>query len=197
MAVAFKWHFIGAAMAATTAAILFLFIPKLLGEGVDQAFTLIKSGDYTRDEITSLLLKTAILVIIVGFARGVFGFIQMFLGETLSQRVSNRLRMIYFDKLQALSFSFHDGVHTGQLMSRGLSDIEGVRMFVQSGLVQIFRVTVMVVAAAVFMAIIDWQLALLSMGFVPFLVFRSARLRIQLRKTWRRIQDALGEQQNT
>jgi ATP-binding cassette subfamily B multidrug efflux pump len=193
MSLAFRWHFIGAALSASLAAILFLFIPKLLGQGVDQALNLIESGEYSRGEITSLILRTAVLVVVVGFSRGIFGFIQMFLGETLSQRVSNRLRMIYFDKLQALSFSFHDSVHTGQLMSRGLSDIEGVRMFVQSGLVQIFRVTVMVVVAAIFMAFLDWELALLSMGFVPFLVFRSARLRIQLRKTWRRIQDALGE----
>lgn len=117
----------------------------------------------------------------------------MFLGETLSQRVSNRLRMLYFDKLQVLSFSFHDRVHTGQLMSRGLSDIEGVRMFVQSGLVQIVRVVVVLVAAGVFMAQIDWQLALLSLSFVPFMAYRSARLRLQLRSTWRKIQDALGE----
>ncbi len=172
---------------------LFLFIPRLLGDGVDQAFTLVQERDFSRSEVDSLLVRTAILVIVFGLARGVFGFVQMFLGETLSQRVSNRLRMTYFDKLQSQSFSFFDGVHTGQLMSRGLSDIEGVRMFVQSGMVQIFRVVVMIVAAAVFMVLIDWQLALLSLGFVPFLVFRSARLRIQLRKTWRRIQDALGD----
>ena len=180
-------------LAATIAAVLFLFIPKLLGIGVDQALTLAQGGELTRGEITSLILRTGLLVVVVGLARGTFGFIQMFLGETLSQRVSNRLRIIYFDKLQALSFSFHDGVHTGQLMSRGLSDIEGVRMFVQTGMVQIFRVVVMVIAAAVFMALLDWQLALLSLSFLPFMIFRSTRLRIQLRTTWRQIQDALGD----
>ena len=117
----------------------------------------------------------------------------MFLGETLSQRVSNRLRMLYFDKLQLLSFSFHDRVHTGQLMSRGLSDIEGVRMFVQTGLVQIVRILVVLVAAGVFMAMIDWQLAVLSLSFLPFMAYRSARLRLQLRITWAKIQDALGD----
>ena len=132
-------------------------------------------------------------MIIVAALRGTTGFAQMFLGETLSQRVSNHLRMLYFDKLQLLSFSFHDRVHTGQLMSRGLSDIEGVRMFVQSGMVQIVRVFVVLTAAAVFMVMIDWQLALLSLSFVPFMVYRSARLRLQLRTTWRKIQDALGE----
>lgn len=170
-----------------------LFIPKLLGEGVDQAFTLFNDGSHSQGEVESLLRGTAILVLIVALLRGTTGFAQMFLGETLSQRVSNRLRMLYFDKLQLLSFSFHDRVHTGQLMSRGLSDIEGVRMFVQTGLVQIVRVVVMIVAAGIFMAMIDWQLALLSLSFVPFMVYRSARLRLQLRITWRKIQDALGE----
>ena len=170
-----------------------LFIPKLLGNGVDQAFTLFNDGAHTRSEIETLLRTTALLVMAVAALRGTTGFAQMFLGETLSQRVSNHLRLLYFDKLQVLSFSFHDRVHTGQLMSRGLSDIEGVRMFVQSGLVQVVRVSVMIIAAGVFMASIDWQLALLSLGFVPFMVYRSARLRLQLRTTWRKIQDALGD----
>ena len=165
----------------------------MLGEGVDEALTLIKGGSASKGEIESLLLDTALLVILVSALRGATGFAQMFLGETLSQRVSNRLRLLYFDKLQVLSFSFHDRVHTGQLMSRGLSDIEGVRMFVQSGLVQIVRVVVVIVAAGIFMAQIDWQLAVLSLGFVPFMVYRSAKLRLQLRFTWRKIQDALGE----
>ena len=170
-----------------------LFIPRLLGKGVDEALLLIKGDTATRGEIESLLLNTALLVILVSALRGTTGFAQMFMGETLSQRVSNQLRMLYFDKLQLLSFSFHDRVHTGQLMSRGLSDIEGVRIFVQSGLVQIVRVAVVLVAAGIFMAQIDWQLALLSLSFVPFMAYRSARLRLQLRTTWRKIQDTLGE----
>ena len=165
----------------------------MLGEGVDQAFTLFQDGSHNRGEIESLLLGTAIAVLIVALLRGTTGFAQMFLGETLSQRVSNRLRMLYFDKLQLLSFSFHDRVHTGQLMSRGLSDIEGVRMFVQTGLVQIVRILVVLVAAGVFMAMIDWQLAVLSLSFLPFMAYRSARLRLQLRITWAKIQDALGD----
>ncbi len=188
-----RWHFIAASAFAAVTAVTSLFIPKLLGEGVDQAFTLYEAGTHSRGEIESLLLGTGVTVIIVAALRGTTGFAQMFLGETLSQRVSNHLRMLYFDKLQLLSFSFHDRVHTGQLMSRGLSDIEGVRMFVQSGMVQIVRVFVILIAAGVFMAMIDWQLALLSLSFVPFMVYRSARLRLQLRTTWRKIQDALGE----
>ncbi|MBN4064263.1 ABC transporter ATP-binding protein [Dehalococcoides mccartyi] len=193
IAFGYRWHLLAAISFAAVTAIMSLFIPKLLGEGVDQAFTLFEDGTHSRAEIEVLLRRTAVFVLIVAALRGTTGFAQMFLGETLSQRVSNRLRMLYFDKLQVLSFSFHDRVHTGQLMSRGLSDIEGVRMFVQNGLVQIVRVIVVIIAAAVFMAQIDFELMLYSLSFVPFMVYRSARMRIQLRTMWRQIQDALGD----
>jgi ATP-binding cassette, subfamily B, multidrug efflux pump len=189
----YRWHFGIAGVFAAVTSVISLFVPKLLGEGVDEALTLIEGGTASRGEVESLLLGTGLMVIMFSALRGITGFAQMFLGETLSQRVSNELRMLYFDKLQVLSFSFHDKVHTGQLMSRGLSDIEGVRGFVQSGLVQIVRVVIVIVAAGFFMATIDLQLALLSLSFVPFMVYRSARLRLQLRVTWRKIQDALGE----
>lgn len=193
LAFGYRWHLLAATSFAAITAVMSLLIPRLLGNGVDQALTLIEEGTHSRPEIEALLLRTALLVLLVAALRGTTGFAQMFLGETLSQRVSNRLRMLYFDKLQVLSFSFHDRVHTGQLMSRGLSDIEGVRMFVQNGLVQIVRVFIMLVAAGIFMALLDWQLALLSLSFVPFMVYRSARMRLQLRFIWRKIQDALGE----
>lgn len=189
----YRWHFSVATVFAASTAVISLFIPQLLGRGVDDALSIIKGETASRGEIESLLLETALLVILVSGLRGATGFAQMFLGETLSQRVSNRLRMLYFDKLQVLSFSFHDRVHTGQLMSRGLSDIEGVRMFVQSGLVSVVRVVVVLIAAAIFMVQIDLQLALWSLSFVPFMVYRSAKLRLQLRTTWRKIQDALGD----
>ena len=193
LTLAYRWHFGVAIFFAGTTAVISLFIPRLLGNGVDDALSIIKGETVSRGEIESLLLRTALLVIVVSGLRGITGFAQMFLGETLSQRVSNRLRMLYFDKLQVLSFSFHDRVHTGQLMSRGLSDIEGVRMFVQSGLVSVVRVVVVLIAAGIFMVQIDLQLALLSLSFVPFMVYRSASLRLQLRITWRKIQDALGD----
>jgi len=193
ISIGYKWHLGGAIALAIISSVLQVMIPRLLGEGVDQAFTLIQDGGHNEDQVRSLLFNTAMLVILVSFLRGITGFATMFLGETLAQRVSTRLRMVFFDKLQALSFSFHDNVHTGQLMSRGLSDIEGVRMFIQMGMVQIFRVTFMLISAAVFMLILDWQLALLSLSFIPFMVFRSTRLRLSLRVFWKQIQDILGE----
>ena len=171
----------------------FLWIPKILGASVDDAFTLVKSGGYSEAHVRSLLLHSAILLVIVSGLRGTASFLQQFLGETLAQRVVADLRRRFFDKLQRLSFSFHDNAHTGNLMSRGLSDIEGIRMFVQLGLLRGVYVVIMTVTIAVLMIMINWQLALLSLSFVPFVAFRSSRLQLHLRHYWKMIQESLGE----
>ena len=192
MALRYRWHFALAIAVTLIGASFFLWIPRLLGQGVDQAFTLIQEGSADPAAVRSLLLRTAIVIVIASALRGTFGFLQMFLGETLGQRVAAELRMRFFDKLQALSFSFHDNVHTGNLMSRGISDIEGVRMFVQQGLVRSVYVVVVVVASAALIVAIDWQLALVSLSFIPFVAYRSARLRLELRRYWLRVQELLG-----
>lgn len=189
----YPWHLAAALILAAVTSIISVLIPRLLGQGVDQAVALFADGTYESGEIKSMLLRTGLIVILVAAFRGSTGFASVFLGETLSQRVANRLRILFFDKLQLLSFRFHDRVHTGQLMSRGLSDIEGVRMFVDRGLVHSVRVLITVTAAGAFMLMLDWQLALLSLSFVPFMAYGSARLRLSLRKIWQQIQDALGD----
>ena len=46
--------------------------------------------------------------------------------------------MKYFEQLSKLSFGYHDNVHTGDLITLGLLDIEGVRIFINTGLLRIF-----------------------------------------------------------
>ena len=46
------------------------------------------------------------------------------------------MRNVIFDKLQELSFSWHDQAQTGQLITRVTSDVDLVRDFVGGGLVQ-------------------------------------------------------------
>jgi len=38
--------------------------------------------------------------------------IQNYMGESVGQHIGYELRMLYYEKLQRLSFSYHAGVHT-------------------------------------------------------------------------------------
>ena len=98
-----------------------------------------------------------------------------------------------YDRLQHLSFGFHDTEHTGNLMSKVTSDIEAIRRFVMMGLVRSTEVLVRVVAVTTLLVFLNWELALISLVFVPFLVYRSTIVMIRLRVMWMHVQQVMGQ----
>ena len=161
-----------------------LAVPRLLGDAIDHALS---SQQY------STLVTLAIAILAVSALRGVLAYGQTYLGEGVSQRVAYALRNALYDKLQNLSFAFHDQQRTGDLMSRGTADVEGIRFFIQMGLLRLAQLVVMIGGASALMFAMNWRLALVSMAFVPFAAWRTALIRIALQRTWLRIQSLLGE----
>lgn len=173
------------------ASTFFVWIPVLLGDAVDRALDLVAQGAGT-GAARSALLRSAALLLLVSVLRGSFAYGQMFIGEVLGQKLAYELRMAFFEKLQRLSFSFHDRAHTGNLMSRGISDIEGVRMFAHTGLLRVFYLVILLSLSAFLMLRLDWQLGLVTLAFVPVVAFRGTLMRLRLRTTWLRIQEEMG-----
>ena len=102
---------------------LALAIPRLAGQAIDLALS--------SSQIRTLIFM-ALAIAGVGLLRSILTYWQSYLAEFLSQRVAYDLRNTVYDRLQRLSYAFHDRSQTGQLMSRATADVEGVRMFVGS-----------------------------------------------------------------
>lgn len=170
-----------------------LLIPHLFGESIDKLVKFgdggIVGGDVSRGTLT--LLGLAILG--ASLMRGFFDFARTYTTDSLSQLVSYDLRNRFYDKLQHLSFAYHDKEHTGNLMSKATADVEAVRRYVNMGLVRSLEVVVRVVAITVILAYLDWQLALISLAFVPFLVVRSSIVMGRLRSMWLHAQEVMGQ----
>ena len=69
--------------------------------------------------------------------RGLFTFLQGYLAERASQGVAYDLRDALFAKIERLGFAYYDRVETGQLVTRLTSDVEQIRTFAGSGVVQL------------------------------------------------------------
>ena len=160
-----------------------LAVPRLLGNSIDAAI-----------EGSSLqqLLWIAGLVLLVSVLRGAFGYGQQYLSEALSQRIAYQLRNRFVDRLEHLSFAFHDHQKTGDLMSKGTYDVESVRQFIQGGLFQMPRLVLMVVGIITIVLITNLQLGLISMVVVPPAIFITLRVSNRLRKIWYNIQRETG-----
>jgi ATP-binding cassette subfamily B protein len=85
------------------------------------------------------------------------------------------MRNRVYAKLLRLSFGFYDRHQTGQLMSRATVDLQGVRFFLGYGLIFFFQNAFTVVGVGIFVFVISWKLALVSMAISPVLVALAYR----------------------
>ena len=161
-------------------------IPRFLGTAIDEVFT-----DDGGDKFMQLVwIAGAILV--ANLLRGICAYGQTYFSESISQQVAYTMRNAFYDHLQRLSFAYHDGEQTGNLMSKATSDVEGVRRFVQAGMVRGAYMFLLLVGISIMLVALDWKLAMLSLIFVPPLLWRGGIVMGQLRRSWRSVQDELG-----
>jgi ATP-binding cassette subfamily B protein len=173
-----------------TAATLQLFIPRLLGRAVDQAHGVLAAGPGAATE--HALWITALTLLVVSALRGVFTMFQNYFAEAVGHHTGYELRLAFYEKIQRLSFSFHDKVHTGDLITLGLLDLDGVRMFFSTGVLRVVLLGVLVGVGAYLLISTDLMLGLFSLSFVPFVAWRSSATQLTLRSTWLTLQERLS-----
>ena len=179
-----------AIVATVLAAFAQLAIPALIGDAVDQAQSLLAGTD--TQAARDALVITALWLLGASIARGALTMTQNYQGEAVGHLLAHEVRMAYYTKLQHLSFSYHDQVHTGELMTRGILDIEGTRMWVHTGILRAFLLTILLIGGAGLLFSVDAVLACVALAFVPFVGFRAGVARLKLRRLWFRLQEELG-----
>ncbi|PDS72812.1 ABC transporter ATP-binding protein [Rhizobium phaseoli] len=182
----------GFAIGATLVASTFqLMIPRLLGQAVDH--TQIAMGGGTAGQAAQdALLTTALLLLGASVLRGLFTMVQNYFSESVGHHMGYELRLACYEKIQRLSFSFHDTVHSGDLITVGMLDLEGVRMYFSTALVRMILLTILIGIGAYMLLSTDVVLGLLALSFVPFVGWRSSVTQLRLRATWLELQERLS-----
>ena len=182
-------------ISALTAIGFSLALPWLFGGGID----LMVGQDedtkrfFQKDFTIPALVVFGAGILGVSLGRGFCDFARTYTTESLSQKVSFDCRNLLYDKLQNVSFAFHDREHTGDLMSRATADVEAMRRFVNLGMIRSLDVVIRIIAIPIILFTMNWQLALVSMLFVPFIVLRSSFVMRALRRKWLHVQVVMGE----
>ena len=87
------------------------------------------------------------------------------------------MRVAFYDKIQNYLLIF-DKVHTGDLITRGMLDLEGVRMFISTGVVRLAMLIVLVPGATALMITNDILLTFLALSFVPFVAVFCSEIKV-------------------
>ncbi|EDX87584.1 ABC transporter, ATP-binding protein [Synechococcus sp. PCC 7335] len=158
--------------------------PQLFRRGIDQ-------GIAAQD--LSVVLVTGALMVGVAIARGLFNFGQSYWSEAVSQGVAYRLRSQVFRKIETLSFSYHDQAQTSQLLTRITSDIEQIRTFVGTSLIQVISSVVTLVTIATILLVMNWRLALITLAVIPLAGALLFRFFGQNQPLFDQVQERLGD----
>ncbi|HKK30533.1 MAG TPA: ABC transporter ATP-binding protein, partial [Alphaproteobacteria bacterium] len=181
------------AIAATLLAAGFqLFVPQFLGQAIDQAHGLLLQTGDERAAAEAALWTTALFLLGAAALRGVFTMLQNYIGESVGQRIGYHLRLDFYQKLQQLSLSWHDRAHTGDLMTRGILDIEGVRLWVDTGILRMILLVTLIGGGAYILLSQDVLLGLVALSFVPIVGIRASLARLKLRDAWLAYQDQMS-----
>lgn len=182
----------GFAIGATLVASTFqLMIPRLLGRAVDHTQVAMEGGQ-AGQLAQDALLTTALMLLGASVLRGLFTMVQNYYSESVGHHMGYELRLACYEKIQRLSFSFHDSVHSGDLITVGLLDLEGVRMYFSTALVRMILLAMLIGIGAYMLLSTDVALGLLALSFVPFVAWRSSATQLRLRATWLDLQERLS-----
>ncbi|MBI2758395.1 MAG: ABC transporter ATP-binding protein [Chloroflexi bacterium] len=113
--------------------------------------------------------------LIIVQAGTVFTFI--YLAGVLGERIQYDLRKMLFNHLQELSLSYYAQNAVGRLIARVTSDTGRVADLMTWGLVDTTWAFMNIVTSTIFMAVINWRLALIVMIILPVMMIIAVQFR--------------------
>jgi ABC-type multidrug transport system fused ATPase/permease subunit len=169
------------------AILLQLAVPLLVRQIINTA---IGAGD------RRFLTLAAIGIVLVTLGQSSFMYTRSYWLQYLAERVAFDLRNEMYTHLERLSFSFYDTAQTGQLLSRATEDVNNIRRFFMFGLRMAVQSTLLLLGVTIIMLRLNWQLALLALSTVPFMLWVTLWFSTSIRPLFLRAQTQFGVAMN-
>lgn len=158
--------------------VLQITIPTILRYVIDRGI-----GERDAD----FMLQAGILIIILGIARGGAGFLFRYFGERMSHQIAYDIRNDVYDKVQNLSFSYHNQAQTGTLITRAISDVDEIQRYFGFGLIDGLNTALLTTGIVVVMFATSPLLTIVTMLPLIPLAFMSRNFAMQVDPMWRKV----------
>ena len=152
---------------------LCLFAPPMLGKFAIDLLTDSELSTTDRSEVRGKLWLYGTLSVVITLCSACFMYVRGRCTALAAEGVARHLRMDLYNKLHTNTASFFDRSQTGDLVQRCSSDVETVRVFLASNLIDITRSLVLLIGVTPVLFWIDAALAWVSLGLIPLIVIGS------------------------
>src|SRR5215216_3188972 len=126
---------------------------------------------------TSAVTRIAIFYGTFQILQAGFVFTFIYLAGVMGERVQYDLRKMLFNHLQDLSLSYYAQNAVGRLIARVTSDTGRVSELLTWGLVDTIWALMNITTSLIFMAIINWKLALIVFTIIPVMMIIAVQFR--------------------
>ncbi len=178
----------------------FALIVVIFSAILDSAFTLftpwivkILINDVFYGKNYDIMIIWLPIYVATGFFAAIFRFLQRYINEYVSQSLIFDLRNQLYSKIQKQSIDFFDRIETGQLISRGTSDIEAIRRLLSIGMRIFLRAIMLYTGIFISIGRMNWQLLLIVVGIAPVMFVIMFSYAKRARPLMREIQNKFGD----
>lgn len=143
----------------------------------------IKNGE------TNILTTILISIIVITLLKAILGFIREYGFDYLGSRTNIDMSKDLFEHIQSQSFSFFDGMNTGELMSRISEDLNNIRMAIGFIIMISLDSAISFIIATAILFTLNWKLTLFSLAVMPLIAYAAMQLEKKIDKAYEKISD--------
>ncbi len=183
-----KGYFAAAVAASLASTVLNALTPQIFRFSIDEVL-----GGKGGSRLPVSLWALALMIVAVAVASGIFTYISRANTAKAGENFAKNLRDTLFIHVQKLPMKWHDRNQTGDIIQRCTSDVEVIRGFVVTQLLEVFRTVFLVITSFVMMFSMNVKLSCVVLLFVPVVIVYSTVFYKLIAKRFTTADEAEGE----
>jgi len=188
-----KYFYILSAILLVITVFIRMLEPKILQITIDKVIVYFQSGgkineipsdsitkflyslipDMKMDSLNMILISLGLIFLVISLLRGIFSFSSSAITASSTEKAIKELRDRLFSHIQALPLAYHSKTPTGELIQRCTGDVETLRKFAATQVVEVVRMCALFFGAFIMMATINLTYAFIAIILVPVITIGS------------------------
>lgn len=175
-------------LASLASTLLNSLIPRIFGFTIDRV--LVEDGiPYLKEHIWLISLE----VIGIALVNGIMIYLYRSQTAKAGETFAKNMRDILFAHVQRLPMKWHEGVQTGDIIQRCTADVETIRNFVVTQVLEVFRTVFLLVVSLAMMLTMNMKLTMVALAFTPVVVLYSGIFYHLIAKNYTAADEAEGD----
>ena len=199
-----KWYYVLSSILLIISTIFRMIEPKVLQVAIDgviayfetQGQTVPAAKDFIAQTIYDILpqlelgnlewvlICLGLMYLVIALIRGLSMFASSAISAWCTEKATKRLRDNLFRHIQRLPLSYHAKLSTGEMIQRCTGDVETVKKFIGTQVVEVVLFSSIFFFAFYMMASVHLTYALIAISIVPFIFMMSVLFFKKEKKVW-------------